>query len=102
MSKRKPAAADVLNWDYMCEIGENFEKITDFNSAVKQFAWNFTSTASVQEQNEMLESMLKRATFGHSNQANEDVIESLSVALKTDLEKLRSYAKACGVRLERS
>lgn len=101
MKKAKLDAVDVLNWDHMRQIGEDVPGIVDFASAMKQFAWDFTSTANTVEQNEMLESLLKCATFGHSNQANEDVIECISSFLKTDLEGLRTFAKARGVRLER-
>lgn len=103
MEKQRLDAADVLNWDRLCEIAEYIESqdMRTFADGMKFFAYGFTSTADVQAQNRMLQDLLEKATYGHSRESNEDVIERLAAWLRSPQELLREFAEQNGIRLKR-
>jgi hypothetical protein len=96
-------AVDVLNWDYLVEIGEFFEpreKITPAE-AIRAFAYSLVSTASEETRNAMLTSILQNATRWSSTETNEIYVAWLARMLKSDLALLRRFAKQVGVRLRK-
>ena len=101
---KKPCldAGDVLNWDYLCEIAEWIEKPKDWKQGARHFAYRFTSTGDAAKQNVMLSDLLLNATANQSIEAAEDVIESLSTSLNTDMSLLREFAKQCGIKLKKA
>src|SRR3990172_630229 len=102
MVKKKLDAVDVLNWDYLGEIGEIVEdRARDPEMAFKGFAYDFTSTASEEIRNQMLVEILRNATSGSSVEANEDFVAHLANRLKSDRSLLRQFAKENGIRLKR-
>jgi hypothetical protein len=56
-------AVDVLNWDYLVEIGEYIEGDSHRPEiAIKGFAYAFTSTASEEHRNQILEDIIRNST----------------------------------------
>ncbi len=103
MDKPKLNAVDVLNWEYLVEIGEFLEpdhKPTP-NEAIRGFAYSFVSTASEEIRDTMLTAILLNATRWSSAEKNEEYVAWLARALKSDLALLRNFAKQVGVRLRR-
>lgn len=101
MAQGRSDAADVLNWDYLCEIAELVEKPRNWREGARRFAYRFTSTADIEAQNRMLTDLLINATANQSVDAAEDVVEALADSLGTPHTLLRDYAKQIGVRLKR-
>lgn len=103
MDTPKLNAIDVLNWDYLLEIGEFFEpnhKPTPAE-AIRAFAYSFVSTASDEARDAMLTAILQNATRWSSVEANEEYVTWLARVLKSDLALLRNFARQVGVRLRR-
>ncbi len=102
--KTKIEAVDVLNWDYLAEIGEFFEPGHELTAAeaIRAFAYSFVSTASDEARDAMLTQILLNATRWSSAEKNEEYIVWLARMLKSDLGLLRSFARQVGVRLKRS
>ena len=96
-------AIDVLNWDYLAEIGEFFEPGHELTAgeALRAFAYSFVSTASDEARDTMLTQILLNATRWSSAEKNEEYVAWLARMLKSDLGLLRSFAKHVGVRLRR-
>lgn len=94
-------ASDVLNWNYMVEIGEKPEGMAKKNLAVglKEFAYDFTSTASEDVRDQLLTDIIKNATYNQSRETAEGVIKALAAGLQSDRKDLRRFAKQIGVRL---
>lgn len=95
------AAANFLDWMYLCEIATPIEDPQNFREAVFLFAYNFTSAANEEIRNTMLREWLADATYGHSRETNEDVIQAVAYGLRCPLEPLRQFAKENGIRLKR-
>jgi hypothetical protein len=102
MTKVKIDAVDVLNWNYLAEIGELVtDRATNPEMAFKGFAYAFTSTANEEIRNQMLVDILRNATYGTSVETNEEFIAHLANRFKSDRSLLRQFAKENGIRLER-
>ena len=95
-------AADILDWDYMCEISELVEYPKNWSDGAKRFAYRFTSCGDVEGQNTMLADLLFNATYKQSTEAAEEVIDALCKSLGADREKLRGFARQIGIKLKRS
>ena len=94
-------AVEILDWDYLCKVGERVEPIRNINDAVKSFAYNFTGTESVELQDRMLSDWLVNATYNQSAESSEEVVAVLAYHLQSDRNMLRAFARQAGVRLKR-
>jgi hypothetical protein len=94
-------AADILDWDYMCQIGEFVEAPRNWNEGAKRFAHRFTSVASVEAQNTMLADLLRNATYLQSPETAEEIVATLSNSLHANEEQLREFAKTIGIKLKK-
>jgi hypothetical protein len=94
-------ASDVLNWNYLVEIGEKPEGIAkkDLALGLKEFAYDFTSTASEDVRDQLLQDIIKNSTYNQSRETAEDVIRVLASRLQSDRNTLRKFARQIGVRL---
>jgi len=101
MPKSTLDAADILDWHYMCEIGELVERPKNWSDGAKRFAYLFTSCGDVEGQNTMLADLLLNATYKQSPEAAEEVINALCVSLHADRGKLREFAVRLGIKLKR-
>ncbi|GEM_PF-6058429 len=100
--KPKLDAVDVLNWDYLVEMGEYVEgKAKTPEMALKGFAYAFTSTASEELRNQMLRDILFNATCRGSKDAAEEFVTWLADLLKSDRQLVRQFAKERGINLKR-
>ncbi|HKV05260.1 MAG TPA: hypothetical protein VJO53_09165 [Candidatus Acidoferrales bacterium] len=102
MTKAKLDAVDVLNWDYLVEIGEYVEgRAKTPEMALRGFAYSFTSTADESVRNEMLRDILFNATCRCSKDEAEEFVAKLAVLTKSDRELLRRFGKERGINLKR-
>lgn len=103
MKKARLSAVDVLNWDYLREIGDYYDPsgVSDPSAGIRAFAYSFVSTSSEEIRDTMLANILLPPTRWASKEANEEYVVWLARALKSDLELLRRFAKQVGVRLLR-
>jgi hypothetical protein len=95
-------AADVLDWNHLCNIAEHVEAPKNWNDGAKRFAYWFTSSGDVAAQNTMLTDLLLNATYKQSPEAAEEVIGAMCTSLGANREKLRGFAKQIGIKLKRS
>jgi hypothetical protein len=104
MDSHKIRSADVLNWDYLCEISQYVdpsEAARNLQDALAVFAYAFTSTADPDVQDRLLRDLLVRATFAHSADSAEEIVRLLARRTRSDLRLLRQFARQCGIRLKR-
>ena len=96
-------ACDVLNWNYLVEIGEKPEGgiPQNFIQALREFAYDFTSTADEDARDEQFTGILKRATDHESKESAEELMKVIATHLHSDRNMLRKFAKENGVRLTR-
>ena len=96
-------ACDVLNWEYLVEIGEKPEGGIQniFVRALREFAYDFTSTADEDVRDQLLVGVLKRATDHESRESAEELMKIIAMHLHSDRNALRKFAKENGVRLTR-
>lgn len=93
-------ACDVLNWDYLVAIAEKAEgQRKTLDAVLKDFAYDFTSTADEDVRDEMLRNILKNATDNTSRKAAEEFIKNAANRFQCDHKLLREFAKEAGVRL---
>ena len=94
-------ACDVLNWDYLVEIGEKPEgEIRNvFVRALREFAYDFTSTKDEDVRDQLLRDVLKRGTDHVSRESAEELLKTIATHLHSDRNALRKFAKENGVRL---
>jgi hypothetical protein len=93
-------ACDVLNWDYLVEIGEKAQgQRKTIDAGLKDFAYDFTSTADENIRDEMLKSIVKNATDNTSRTAAEEFIKNAAIRFRCERKLLREFAKEAGVRL---
>jgi len=104
-------AIDVVNWDYLCGLSENFDpnaleeelchrKIT-FEDGLRVFAYDFTSTANEDIRDRMLRDVLRNATQSHSSESASLVISTFAKALNSEVALFMEFAKQCGIKLPR-
>ena len=101
MSGEKLDAADVLNWEYMVQIGEQIQSPKSWREGARRFAYLFVSTGDRQAQNTMLADLLSRATDGQSTETVEEILEALALSLHANRSLLKEYAKQIGIRVRR-
>ena len=97
-------AADIFDWDRLCEMAAYMElrEVRTFMDAVRMFAYTFTSTHRVDDQNTLLADWIRNATHLQSRETAEEVLAALAEQAHGDLELLREFAKQNGVRLKRN
>jgi len=96
------SASDVLNWEYLVEIGQKPEGIArDLVQALAGFAYDFTSTANEDARNLLLHDLLKNGTDHQSKETADAFIKAVAYHFHSDLQTLRRFAKQIGVRLPR-
>ncbi|MDA2913685.1 hypothetical protein MYX77_06960 [Acidobacteriia bacterium AH_259_A11_L15] len=103
MTTRKLDAADVLNWEYLCEIAEYRElpEIKNLGQALRAFAYSFTSTASIENQNRMLADWLRNACARTPAEEAEEVVARLAYYLRSDRSLVRQLALENGILREK-
>jgi hypothetical protein len=93
-------ASEVLNWDYLVEIAEKAQgKRKTLDAVLKDFAYDFTSTADEDRRDEMLKNILKNATENTSRMAAEEFIKNAAIRFHCERKLLREFAKEAGIRL---
>src|SRR5579859_899334 len=104
MGEPKIDAADIFDWDRLCEMAAYMElnEVRTFMDAVRMFAYAFTSTARVDDQNTLLADWIRNATHLQSRETAEAVLAALAEQAYGDLDLLRDFAKQNGVRLRRN
>lgn len=104
MYEPKIDAADIFDWDYLCQIAAYAElyEVRTFIDAVRLFAYAFTSTGRADDQNALLADWIRNATHLQSRETAEAVLAALAGQAHGDLDLLREFAKQNGVRLKRS
>lgn len=96
------SASDVLNWEYLVEIGEKPEGLArDLIQALGGFAYDFTSTADEDARDLLLHDLIKNGTDHQSKETADVFIQAVAHYLHSDLQALRAFAKQIGVRLPR-
>ncbi len=101
--EEKVDAVDIFDWDYLVQIGVKLElsQVRGFRDAVRLFAYDFTSLARTENQNQILADWLQRATYLQSAETAEEVLACLAAETRADLDRLRRFARQNGVRLRR-
>jgi hypothetical protein len=95
-------AKDVLNVEFLKAAAHRSRDLaytTDPSTAVDIFAHDFIEASDVQDQNEILLSLLQRMTYGHSAQTNERVVNYVAEKLMSNRKALREFAKQGGINL---
>jgi hypothetical protein len=93
-------ACDVLNWDYLVEIAEKAQgQRKTLDAGLKDFAYDFTSTADEDVRDEMLKNILKNGTDNTSRTAAEEFIKNAAIRFRCERKLLREFAREAGVRL---
>ena len=99
-SPAKLRASEVLNWDYLVQIGQKPQgRTTSLAMAITGFAYDFTSTTDEDIRDQMLKDFLQNATNGQSRETAEEIVKTLASQLQSDRNALRKFAKEGGVRL---
>ncbi len=101
--EQKIDAADIFDWNYLVEIGVKLDlsEVRTFPDALRLFAYDFTSAAKIEHQNQILADWLRRATHLQSAESAEEVLACLAANTRANLELLRRFARQNGVRLKR-
>lgn len=104
MGDPKIDAADIFDWDRLCQMAAYMElhEVRTFTDALRMFAYAFTSTPRVGDQNAQLADWIRNATHLQSRETAEEVLAALAEQLHGDLGLLREFAKQNGVRLKRN
>src|SRR5258706_1091075 len=91
-------ATDVLDWEYLKEIAypHDLEYSTDLDRALGIIAYQLIEAQDSASQNEILSSLILRATYGHSKEKNREVVSHLAVKLCTHPHLLMEFAKQAG------
>lgn len=98
----KLRASDVLDWNYLVRLSEEYcGTTTDRRQKLAFFAYNFTSTSDEAKRDAMLLDLLQNGTAHQSKETAEEVVRIAATNLKADHETLRRFAKENGVRLKR-
>jgi hypothetical protein len=93
-------ACDVLNWDYLVEIAEKAQgQRKTLDAGLKDFAYDFTSTADEDVRDEMLRNILRNGTENTSRMAAEEFIKNAATRFHCERKLLREFAREAGIRL---
>lgn len=103
MGESKIDAADIFDWDYLCKIAESMEtsEVKTLADAVRFFAYAFTSTGRMEEQNRLLASWILNATYLQSRKTADEILAALATEAHGDLDLLREFASQIGIKTKR-
>lgn len=93
-------AEDILDWNYLCQIGELIEEPRTWSDGAKLFAYQFTSASSTEARNTMLQDLLLNATYKQSSETIRDVICALAKTLRANEEGLEDFARRIGIKFK--
>ena len=67
-------------------------------AALQQFAYDFVQAADIEDQNEILVTLLQRVTSGQPVETNQKTIDWFANVLESDPVQVRKFAKQEGIR----
>jgi hypothetical protein len=99
MAQEKIDAVDVLDWDYLVQIGAYLDRgeVKTLYQAIQVFAYAFTSTSDTENQNRRLAEWIQNATYLQSPETAEERLRGLARCSRANLDLLRKFAKRHGI-----
>ena len=92
-------AIDVLDIEYLRQIARRHDLAwtTDPRTALEMFAYQLIEAPNTEEQNNILRELLVRMTYGHSKEANKEVLKYLAGKFNTHTHLIVEFAKQEGI-----